>query len=183
MFREVFVVGFRFLWAHPLLRPLTVLLTLLTFVTMGATDLLIFRIGRELHRDAATLGYVIAFSGIGAITAAAAAGALRRVFGFGTCWLASVAMIGAGITVTGVSDSVPLIAVLAAVFMFGMTLAGVSSMTLRQQVTPTTSWAGSPPPSGRCTTPRARWAWPCSRCSPSVTGFRPSAWPAGRSAC
>ncbi|MFD9407627.1 MFS transporter [Streptomyces sp. NPDC059989] len=134
--REVFVVGFRFLWTHPLLRPLTVLLTLLTFVTMGATDLLIYRIRHDLGRDAATLGYVIAVSGIGAIAAAAAAGALRRIFGFGTCWLASVAMIGAGIVVTGVSSSVPVIAVLAAVFMFGITLAGVSSMTLRQQVTP-----------------------------------------------
>lgn len=36
----------------------------------------------------------------------------------------------------GVSRSVPVIAVLAAVFMFGMTLGGVTSMTLRQEVTP-----------------------------------------------
>ncbi|MFC9294800.1 MFS transporter [Streptomyces sp. NPDC057011] len=134
--REVFVVGFRFLWGHPLLRPLTVLLTLLTFVTMGATDLLIYRIRHDLGRDSATLGYVIAVSGIGAVAAAATAGALRRILGFGTCWLAAVAMIGAGIAVTGVSRSVPLIAVLAAVFMFGITLGGVSSMTLRQEVTP-----------------------------------------------
>ncbi|MEU7554970.1 MFS transporter [Streptomyces sp. NPDC044571] len=33
--REMFLVGFRFLWTHRVLRPLTVLLTLLTFLTMA----------------------------------------------------------------------------------------------------------------------------------------------------
>ncbi|MCX4626388.1 MFS transporter [Streptomyces sp. NBC_01443] len=134
--REVFVVGFRFLWAHPVLRPLTVLLTLLTFVTMGATDLLVYRIQEELGRSETTVGFVIAVSGLGVVGAAFAAGPLRRTFGFGACWLGSVAMIGVAVAGTGVSRSLPVIAVLAAVFMFGMTLGGVCSMTLRQEVTP-----------------------------------------------
>lgn len=136
VFREVFVVGFRFLWTHTLLRPLTVLLTLLTFVTMGATDLLIFHVRHDLGRDAATVGYVIAVSGAGVVAAALTAGRLRRAFGFGHCWLASVAMIGVAVAGTGVSRSVPLIAALAALFLFGLTLGGVCSMTLRQEVTP-----------------------------------------------
>ncbi|MGW6845861.1 MFS transporter [Streptomyces sp. NPDC054958] len=134
--REMFVVGFRFLWSHPLLRPLTIQLTLLTFVTMGATDLLIYRVQHDLGRDAATLGYVIAVSGAGSVAAALSAGRLRRILGFGTCWLASIAMIAVGVTVTGVSRSVPVIAALAAVFMFGITLGGICTMTLRQEVTP-----------------------------------------------
>ncbi|MEV6728339.1 MULTISPECIES: MFS transporter [unclassified Streptomyces] len=134
--REMFVVGFRFLWAHPVLRPLTVLLTLLTFVTMGATDLLVYRIHEELGRSETTVGFVIAVSGLGVVGAAFAAGPLRRTFGFGACWLGSVAMIGVAVAGTGVSRSLPVIAVLAAVFMFGMTLGGVCSMTLRQEVTP-----------------------------------------------
>ncbi|MEU9147701.1 MFS transporter [Streptomyces sp. NPDC048349] len=134
--REVFVVGFRFLWTHPLLRPLTVLLTLLTFVTMGATDLMIYRVQEDLGRTPTTVGYVIAVSGTGVVAAALTAGRLRRTFGFGPCWLASVAMIGIAVAVTGASRSVPVIAALAAVFMFGVTLAGVCSMTLRQEVTP-----------------------------------------------
>ncbi|MFH7600346.1 MFS transporter [Streptomyces racemochromogenes] len=134
--REVFTVGFRFLWGHALLRPLTVLLTLLTFVTMGATDLLIYRVREDLGRDAATLGYVIAVSGLGVIAAALVAGRLRRALGFGPCWLGAVGLIAAAVAGTGVSRSVPVIAALAAVFMFGTTLGGVSSMTLRQEVTP-----------------------------------------------
>ncbi|MER6447174.1 MFS transporter [Streptomyces venezuelae] len=134
--REMFVVGFRFLWGHPLLRPLTIQLTLLTFVTMGATDLLIYRVQHDLGRDAATLGYVIAVSGAGSVAGALSAGRLRRVLGFGTCWLASIGMIAVGVTVTGVSRSVPVIAALAAVFMFGITLGGICTMTLRQEVTP-----------------------------------------------
>nr|WSX48708.1 MFS transporter [Streptomyces sp. NBC_00974] len=134
--REVFVVGFRFLWAHALLRPLTVLLTLLTFVTLGATDLLIYRVEVELARDASTVGYVIAVSGIGVVAAAFAAGPLRRTLGFGTCWLGSTALIGVSVAVMGVSRSLPVIAVTATLFMFGLTVGGVCSMTLRQEVTP-----------------------------------------------
>ncbi|MEU7554969.1 hypothetical protein AB0B01_21940 [Streptomyces sp. NPDC044571] len=78
----------------------------------------------------------MAVSGLGVVAAALAAGPLRRTFGFGACWLGSVAMIGAAVGGTGVSRSVVVIALLAAVFMFGMTLGGVCSMTLRQEVTP-----------------------------------------------
>ncbi|MCF3182549.1 MFS transporter [Streptomyces polychromogenes] len=134
--REVFAVGFRFLWGHALLRPLTVLLTLLTFVTMGATDLLIYRVQEDLRQDAATLGYVLAVSGLGVIAAALAAGRLRRVLGFGPCWLGAVGLIAVAVAGVGLSGSVPVIAVLGAVFMFGTTLGGITSMTLRQEVTP-----------------------------------------------
>ncbi|MGW1519773.1 MFS transporter [Streptomyces sp. NPDC002287] len=134
--REVFAVGFRFLWGHTLLRPLTALLTLLTFVTMGATDLLIYRVREDLRQDAATLGYVIAVSGLGVIGAALLAGRLRRALGFGPCWLGAVALIAVAVAGIGLSGSVPVIAALAALFMFGTTLGGVTSMTLRQEVTP-----------------------------------------------
>lgn len=134
--REVFVVGFRFLWAHALLRPLTVLLTLLTFVTIGATDLLIFRLQGDLGRDPATVGYVVAVSGVGVVCASFAAGPLRRTLGFGPCWLGATALIGVAVAAIGVSRSVPVIAAMAALFMFGLTVGGICSMTLRQEVTP-----------------------------------------------
>ncbi|MEU6868812.1 MFS transporter [Streptomyces sp. NPDC046876] len=134
--REMFMVGFRFLWAHPLLRPLTVLLTLLTFVTMGATDLLLYRITVDLGRDATVAGSVVAVSGIGVVAAAAAATRLRRRFGFGVCWLGAVVLIGLAVAGIGLSRSIAVTAVLAAVFMFGTTLGGVCSMTMRQEVTP-----------------------------------------------
>ncbi|THA56800.1 MFS transporter [Streptomyces sp. A1136] len=134
--REMFVVGFRFLWTHPLLRPLTVLLTLLTFVTVGATDLLIFRVERDLHQGSTTLGYVMATSALGTLVGAFTAGRLRRDLGFGVCWLGSIVAIAVSFAGIGVSRSVPVVAALAALFMFGLTLGGVCSMTLRQEVTP-----------------------------------------------
>ncbi|MFI5830000.1 MFS transporter [Streptomyces sp. NPDC051578] len=136
MLREVFAAGFRFLWAHPLLRPLTVLLTLLTCVTVGVTDLLIYRVEHELHQSSATLGYVMATSGLGTLVGAVTAGALRGRLGFGVCWLGSVAATALGFAGIGVARSVPVIAVLASLFMFGLTVGGVCSMTLRQEVTP-----------------------------------------------
>ncbi|WP_369777348.1 MFS transporter [Streptomyces sp. R33] len=134
--REMFAEGFRFLWAHPVLRALTVLLTLLTFVTVGATDLLIFRVQEELGQSKATVGFVIALSGLGVVGAALAAAPLRRALGFGACWLGSTALVGGAVVVTGVSRSLPVITVAAAVFMFGLTLGAVCSLTLRQEVTP-----------------------------------------------
>ncbi|MFB6615458.1 MFS transporter [Streptomyces sp. NPDC056367] len=134
--REMFVVGFRFLWSHPLLRPLTIQLTALTFVTMGATDLLIFHVEEDLGRDSVTLGYVIAAGGGGSAVAALAAGRLRRLFGIAVCWPASLALIAVSVAGIGLSRSVPVIAALSAVFMFGTTLGGVCTMTLRQEVTP-----------------------------------------------
>ncbi|MEU8527165.1 MFS transporter [Streptomyces sp. NPDC048629] len=136
LLREMFAVGLRFIWSHPALRTLTVLLTLLTFLTLGATDLLIYRVRHDLGQDEAVLGSVVAVSGLGAIAAAVLADLLRRRLGFGTCWLGAVLMIGLSVTVIGNSRSVPVIALAAATFVFGTTLGGVCSMTLRQQVTP-----------------------------------------------
>ncbi|MCX5395495.1 MFS transporter [Streptomyces sp. NBC_00102] len=134
--RENFLVGFTFLWNHPAMRALTLLLTALTFLTLGATDLLIYRVQKDLERGADVLGYVVAVSGLGSIVAAVLAGALRRVIGFGACWLASVLLIGSAVALIGNSRNLVVIALMSAVFMFGITLAGVLSMTLRQQVAP-----------------------------------------------
>ncbi|MFD8992138.1 MFS transporter [Streptomyces goshikiensis] len=136
LLRKVFAVGLRFIWEHPALRSLTILLTLLTFLTLGATDLLIFRVQHDLGRDSTTLGYLVAISGLGSILAAVTAGTLRRVVGFGTCWLGSVLLIALSVSVICTSRSLIVIAAMASTFMFAITLAGVSSMTLRQQVTP-----------------------------------------------
>ncbi|MGQ4727681.1 MULTISPECIES: MFS transporter [Streptomyces] len=134
--RDNFLVGFTFLWNHSAMRALTFLLTALTFLTLGATDLLIFRVQQDLEQGADVLGYVIAVSGLGSIVAAVLASVLRRVVGFGACWLASVLLIGAAVALIGNSRNLVIIALMSAVFMFGITLAGILSMTLRQQVTP-----------------------------------------------
>ncbi|CRK56346.1 major facilitator superfamily MFS_1 [Alloactinosynnema sp. L-07] len=131
-----FLVGFRFLWGHRMLRALTVLLTALTFVTMGARDLLVFRLGGELSRGTSTVGAVMGVAMVGSIGAGLVAAAARRRLGFGACWLASAALIGGSIAAFGLSDDLGVVAAGATGLMFGLTLAGICSMSLRQELTP-----------------------------------------------
>jgi MFS family permease len=101
--REHFLVGVRFLWRQPTLRTLTILLGMLLFITMGATDLLIFHLKRDLGLHSGVVGFVLGVSGVGAIVAGLLAARLRRVYGFGACWLGSVTLIAVAVPTIGPS--------------------------------------------------------------------------------
>jgi MFS family permease len=134
--RTGFVTGARFLWQTPVLRWLTVLLTVSTFVSLGMTDVFIYHLRHRLGQDETVVGYVLGLAGVGTCIAAAATASLRRSWGFGRCWLGSFALVSAAVLVLGLSDSLSVAAVTICLYSFGMALAGVCSMSLRQQVTP-----------------------------------------------
>ncbi|GLW96484.1 MFS transporter [Microtetraspora sp. NBRC 16547] len=130
------LVGARFLWGHPALRSLTVLLSFLTFLTLGLTDLIIFHLKHDLGQPDSAAGYVLASAAVGSMAAAVFAGFARRSLGFGACWIGSYALCGVAISFIGLSANVPTVAVLATVFLFCRGTAGICSMSLRQEVTP-----------------------------------------------
>jgi MFS family permease len=134
--RRDLIVGAQFLWRHPALRALTVLLSLLTFVTLGFTDILIYYLERELHQPDRTVGYVLAAAAVGTILAALVVAPARRVLGFGVCWIGSYAVCGLAIAGVGLTRDVPMIAALATTIVFGTSVAGICSLSLRQEVTP-----------------------------------------------
>ncbi|MFJ2091256.1 MFS transporter [Streptomyces sp. NPDC087901] len=134
--RREFLAGARFLWAHPVLRPLTVLLSLLTFLTYGMTDLVIYLLKHDLgHRDT-TVGYVLAAGTVGTFIASAVVARVRARMGFGASWITAFALAGVAVACMGLSRSVPVIAVLMTVNVMCTGVAGISSMSLRQEVTP-----------------------------------------------
>jgi MFS family permease len=130
------VVGVRFLWRHPVLRALTVLLWFLTFVTLGLTDIIVYYVGHELGQPDTTVGYVLAAATFGTIIAAFVVAPARRTWGFGACWICSYGLCGVAIACIGLSRSVPVVAALATTVLFGIGVAGICSMSLRQEVTP-----------------------------------------------
>ncbi|WP_246278367.1 MFS transporter [Phytohabitans rumicis] len=134
--RGDFVAGVRFLWRHPVLRSLTVLLSFLTFLTLGLTDILIYYLGHELNQPDGTVGYVLAAAASGTILAALVVAPARRGLGFGACWIGSYALCGLAIVGVGMSRSVPMVAALATTVIFGIGVAGICTMSLRQEVTP-----------------------------------------------
>ncbi|WP_030676519.1 MFS transporter [Streptomyces sp. NRRL B-1347] len=134
--RREFLAGARFLWQHPVLRPLTVLLALLTFLTYGLTDVIIYHVKHGLGHGDSTVGYVLTAGTLGTLAASFAVDRMRERLGFGVSWIGVNALAGAAVACLGLAGSVPLVAVLAAVMLFCTGVAGVNSMSLRQEVTP-----------------------------------------------
>lgn len=134
--RSGFRVGATFLWRSPVLRTLTVLLTITTFLTLGMTDVIIYHLKHSLGQNERTVGYVLALGGVGTCVAAAAAARLRRSWGFGRCWVGSMTLCALSLLVLGGFGRLPVAAVTIFFYSFGMALAGVCSMSLRQEVTP-----------------------------------------------
>jgi predicted MFS family arabinose efflux permease len=130
------VAGARFLWQQPVLRALTVCLTFFIFATEGLPDVLIFYIKHDLGQGDGVVGLVLAIAALGTVVGALAVAPLRRRLGFGTCWVGSVLLCGLAVGGLGMSGSVPGVAGLAAVYLGCTSVAGICSMSLRQQITP-----------------------------------------------
>jgi predicted MFS family arabinose efflux permease len=131
--RGGFLVGFGFLWRTPVLRWITLLLTVVTFMSLGMTDVLIYHVRGQ---GDSVVGIVLGISGIGVAVAAMLTPMLRRRLGFGPSWLGSYVLCGLSVALVGLSSDIASVGPLVFVYMFGMAVAGISSMSLRQAVTP-----------------------------------------------
>ncbi|NEA97962.1 MFS transporter [Streptomyces sp. SID13726] len=128
--------GAAFLRRHPVLRSLTALLFVFSFLTLGLNDLVIYHLKHDLGHDDGTVGTVMAVGALGTITGALLVARVRRWFGFGAVWTGSVAMCGLAFAGIGWAQGVPAVAILCALFLAGGGMAGTCSMSLRQEVTP-----------------------------------------------
>ncbi len=131
-----FAAGARFLWGHPVLRSLTVLLSMLTFLTFGLPDLLVYYLKHDLAQPDGSVGYVLAFATVGSLGAAVVVAPARRLLGFGLCWIGAYAVAGVAVAGVGLATGVPVVAALATILLFCTGVAGICSMSLRQEVTP-----------------------------------------------
>ena len=131
-----FLAGARFLWRHPVLRSLTVVLSCYVFLTFGLTNVLIYDLRHDLGQSYAVVGVVLAVAAAGTVGGSLLAARLRRKIGFGATWIAPVALGGGAIACLGVSRAIPVIAVLAAFYFACESVGGICSMSLRQEVTP-----------------------------------------------
>lgn len=131
-----FLVGVRFVWRHPVLRPLTALLTVLTFFTFGLTDVIVFHLKEDLRQPDSVIGYVMTAGIIGTLLASAVVSRVRRRVGFGVSWIAAYCLCGGAIAGIGIATSVSVVAILATTVLLATGIAGISSMSLRQEVTP-----------------------------------------------
>jgi hypothetical protein len=120
--------GISFLSGHPVLRSLTALLFVFSFLTLGLNDLVIYHLKHDLGHDDGTVGTVMAVGALGTITGALLVARFRRRLGFGPTWTGAVAVSGLAFAGLGWA--------LSAAFLACVAIAGTCSMSLRQEVTP-----------------------------------------------
>ncbi|OPG11173.1 MFS transporter [Microbispora sp. GKU 823] len=130
------LAGARFLWRQPVLRALTVLLSFFIFLTLGLTDVLIYHLKHDLGQSDGAVGVVLAVAALGTVAGSLLVGPVRRRLGFGASWIGAIAVAGLAVMGLGVSTGVPVAAATAAAYLACVSVAGICSMSLRQQVTP-----------------------------------------------
>ncbi|MFG2955294.1 MFS transporter [Streptomyces sp. NPDC048291] len=128
--------GISYLVRHPVLRSLTGLLSLFSFLTLGINDLVIYHLKHDLGHDDGTVGTVLAVGAVGTITGALLVARLRRRLGFGPTWIGTTAVCGLAFAGLGLLRTVPAVAVVTAVYLACVGIAGTCSMSLRQEITP-----------------------------------------------
>ena len=135
------IAGFRFLFSHPLLRPLGCFSGTAYFFMGFFGPLYTLYAIRDLHLGAAALGIAIGFGGVGNFIGAAAAPSATRRFGSGWTFIAAALILG------GASLLVPLAhgpAPLPLIFLIAQQVIGdsawpvfmINERTLRQTVAP-----------------------------------------------
>lgn len=134
--RDTFLAGLRFLGGHPVLRTLTALLTVLTALTFGLTDVVIYHLKHGLGSSDRTVGYVLAAGITGTLLASVLVARLRRRLGFTATWVGAWALCGVAMAGIGLAASAPLVALAATGVLCCTGVAGIASMSLRQEVTP-----------------------------------------------
>jgi Na+/melibiose symporter-like transporter len=130
------LAGARFLWRQPVLRALTVMLAIFIFATYGLTDVLIYYLKHDLGQPDGVVGLVLGAAAVGTVGGALAVAPLRRKLGFGRCWIGSLVLAGLAVGGLGAAGQVPAVAGLAACYLACVSVAGICSMSLRQQLTP-----------------------------------------------
>ncbi|MEU9451274.1 MFS transporter [Streptomyces sp. NPDC048277] len=128
--------GVSYLVRHPVLRSVTGLLAVFSFLSLGINDLLIYHLKHDLGHDDGTVGTVLAVGAVGTIAGALLVARLRRRLGFGPTWIGSIAVCGAAFAGLGRAGTVPAVAALSAVYLACVGVAGTCSMSLRQEITP-----------------------------------------------
>src|SRR5256885_10406276 len=119
-----FLAGVRFLRANPVLRSLTILLTIQLLFVLGVTDAVIFHVKHDLGGSDSSVGLVLAIAGLGSALAGFTVALARRRLGFATCWIGATAAGGLAVIGVGYAHNVVAVAAFYAAYLFAITFAG-----------------------------------------------------------
>lgn len=128
--------GFRFIWAHPMLRPLWLLSTVVGVCFSAATATLVLYVLDELGVPEGWFGAFMLVGALGSLLAAAVATPLKDRFRSGPVMAVANLVTPAMLVVLGLVPVVPVAAAGIALAFGGTTVWNVHVMSLRQAVIP-----------------------------------------------
>jgi predicted MFS family arabinose efflux permease len=131
-----FLAGARFLLRHPVLRPLTALLTVFLLLLHGIDDVVVYHLKQGLDQSDGTVGLVLAAGAAGTVTGSLLVAPLRRRLGFGAAWIGAVAVAGVAVVALAATRRPAEAGALLLVYFACVGVAGICSLSLRQEVTP-----------------------------------------------
>ncbi|MGN9911486.1 MFS transporter [Phytohabitans sp. LJ34] len=133
---DEFLAGARFLFRQPSLRALTVLLTAVILLTYGIDDVVIYHLRQGLDQPDGTIGLVLTAGALGTVTGALVVARLRERLGFGATWIGSGVVTGIAVAALSLTSRPAEVGVLMGAYFACVSVGGICSMSLRQQVTP-----------------------------------------------
>lgn len=130
-----FSAGVRYLLHEPALRAVLVIMALYGLGS-GVYDLYVFHLKHDLGQADWLVGVVFSVASLGSILGGVSAPALRRRFGFGVCFLASIALEGIVIAVVGLTDAIWLVGLMVIGGGATYTVRTVVVQSMRQRMVP-----------------------------------------------
>jgi MFS family permease len=126
--------GLGYVWRHPVLRSISLMMALINFVYSTATTQLVLYAERALHASSSEIGFLFASGAAGIVVVSLLAGPIRRRLSFAVTALGALVVSGLALTAMALIGSYPAALVLWGVSSgFGLLL-NINTNALRQAI-------------------------------------------------
>ncbi|MGI8695834.1 MAG: MFS transporter, partial [Mycobacteriales bacterium] len=128
--------GLRYVWGHPVLRTISIMMAIVNLFSSTAFAQLVFYAKRHLAASNGELGYLYAAGGVGVVLISLLAGPLRRRFRFSTVALTALVLDGLAVIGMGLTSTYAIAIVLWAINNGVGVLFNINTQSLRQEIVP-----------------------------------------------
>lgn len=128
--------GLRYVWRHPVLRNISIMMAIVNLFGATATAQLVFFSKHQLHSSNGEIGYLYAAGGAGVIVLSLLAGPLRKRWRFSVVALTALTLDGLSTVGLGLTSMYGLALVLWALSNGLGVLFNINTLSLRQQIVP-----------------------------------------------
>ncbi|HSJ27546.1 MAG TPA: MFS transporter [Acidimicrobiia bacterium] len=135
-FRVDIVEGVKWLWQHPLLRTMAIVLGVMNAMSMMALSTYVLFVQEILELEAASFGVLLSAGAVGGVIGSVIASRVSQRIGPGASLFTAIALSSATLAVTGLTSSAVLVWAMFVIQSFAGVLWNVITVSLRQTIIP-----------------------------------------------